>query len=104
MKLNFEKGGVCPCCGRHCSVDNLHCPKGRNYFGLEDTGAQHDRHRHFYDDTTVDGKAITMMLRCGHFLHHSAGEEPISLSCLSEEEKAVLISLLNKCLESWKHN
>ena len=25
---------VCPCCDRHCPVDNLHCPKGKEHFGI----------------------------------------------------------------------
>lgn len=25
----------CPCCDRHCPVENLHCGKGREYFGVE---------------------------------------------------------------------
>ena len=27
---------TCPCCDRHCPVDNLHCSKGRRHFGLSD--------------------------------------------------------------------
>lgn len=25
---------VCPCCGKHCPVDKLHCSKGKEHFGI----------------------------------------------------------------------
>lgn len=43
---------VCPCCDRHCPVDNLHCPKGKEHFGLpveegeREGRGEHGEHRH----------------------------------------------------------
>ena len=29
-----NENNVCPCCDHHCPADNLHCSKGKEYFGL----------------------------------------------------------------------
>lgn len=28
----MSEKGVCPCCGRHCTSNDLHCDRGREYF------------------------------------------------------------------------
>ena len=110
MNSNVDDKNVCPCCGRHCSVDNLHCPRGRAYFGIETDAGHEEKHPHHHGhdkaDMTIDDKVISLMRGCGHYLHHSMGEDSSSeqmLSCLSHEEKKELISLLKKCLQSWEN-
>lgn len=108
MNSNFDENKVCPCCGRHCSVDNLHCPRGRAHFGIEaEAGQEGHRHGHAHDraDMTIDDKVISLMRGCGHYLHHHMNEDISSeqmLSVLSNEEKKDLISLLKKCLHNWE--
>lgn len=41
MNQEFNNTGKCPCCGRHCSVDNLHCPRGQAHFGQEPEHSKH---------------------------------------------------------------
>lgn len=107
MNSNFDESNVCPCCGRHCNVDNLHCPRGRAHFGIEtEPGQEEHHHHHGHDraDMTIDDKVISLMRGCGHHLHHNMDENSSSeqmLSCLSPDEKKELISLLKKCLKSW---
>lgn len=81
----MEKENTCPCCGRHCPQDDLHCSRGRAYFGLEEAPAE-------------DG--VLMLLRkCGHLLHHGGVQ---STDVLTAEEKTVLEGLLQKLLDSWQ--
>jgi len=90
----------CPCCGRHCSVESLHCNRGRAHFGID--GVK-DRHRENIENS--DERLIVLLRRCGHFLHHNIGREgdtaPL-LSALTDDERATLESLLEKCLNSWQ--
>ncbi|MDY3920107.1 MAG: hypothetical protein SOZ59_14140 [Candidatus Limivivens sp.] len=47
---------------------------------------------------------IRLMRKCGHFLHHSAGEGEDSkklLSALSDQEIRELAALLEKCTRNW---
>lgn len=47
---------ICPCCGRHCSLDNPHCERGEQYARTgvilerdttgENDGAGHAHHGH----------------------------------------------------------
>lgn len=105
--MNSNENNVCPCCGRHCSIENLHCPRGRAHFGVEAKAGQGEHHHHEHDraDMTIDDKVISLMLGCGHHLHHNMGEDENSeqlLSFLTHEEKKELISLLKKCLQNWE--
>ena len=51
-----------------------------------------------------DGKELSLLRRCGHFLHHSAGTEDTAslLNALTTEERATLEGLLEKCLAHWE--
>lgn len=106
MSNNIESDNFCPCCGRHCPADDLHCPRGREYFGMEtDTSGRHDNaHHHGHSDTgmTIDDKVISLLLKCGHHLHHNTDRGNADISFLSEEEKHEFISLLKKCLKNWE--
>ena len=98
---------TCPCCGNHCSVEALKCPKGREHFGLGG-GEKQDRRQGNRppEPSTPEEKVIALLRKGGHYLHHNfgKGEQPDHaklLSALSEEEKASLTTLLEKCVESW---
>lgn len=56
---------------------------------------------------SAEDAAVVSLRRCGHFLHHSASGEQAKtnaelLAVLSEEEKAKLTELLQKCLKHWE--
>lgn len=85
----------CPCCDRHCPADRLSCPKGKAYF---------EEGEHRKEEMSPEDKAIVLLRKCGHFLHHSAGrgtDASFLMSALTEEERKELEILLEKCLESW---
>ena len=50
-------------------------------------------------------RMISLLRRCGHFLHHSMGPgadaAPLT-EALSAEERATLEGLLEKCLNHWE--
>ncbi|MGM9936483.1 MAG: hypothetical protein ACI38A_03980 [Candidatus Ornithomonoglobus sp.] len=116
MKTNYENNNTCPGCGRHCPVDDLHCPRGRQLLGIEGDPDERSYHGH-HNNSAVDERGhrgrhdggaeqdetIRLMLKCGHYLHHSADPAASGdlLSCLSESEKATLTALLKKCIENW---
>ncbi|MGN0564809.1 MAG: hypothetical protein ACI4LH_08720 [Candidatus Heritagella sp.] len=87
----------CPCCGRHCPREDLHCPRGGEYFGMK-TGVPGGA------GDIPQEKAILLLRKCGHFLHHSAGQGGAAplLDALTGEEKKTLETLLEKCLKSWQ--
>lgn len=88
----------CPCCGRHCPVDNLQCPRGRMHFGAEGGEAEQQRHK----PPKINDEAVALLLKCGHHLHHGPTENlDNALSFLSADEKGELTRLLNKCVEYW---
>lgn len=102
---------VCPQCGNQCPKDDLKCPRGMKYFGakMEAGGRAHSFARPTYEDLSampIDDAVITLMRKCGHYLHHSVGNgkdmNKELLSSLSEEEKSVLIELLQKCTRDWE--
>ena len=82
----------CPCCDKHCPVDKLSCGQGRRHFGMEKEEFPQER-------------MISLLRRCGHFLHHSMGPgadaAPLT-EALSSEERATLEGLLEKCLNHWE--
>lgn len=93
---------ICPICNRHCPVDDLHCHRGREYFGNSDGG-----HRQHNDrPMRPEEKMIVLLRKCGHFLHHNIGRDgdvsPL-INALSTEERATLETLLEKCLDSWQN-
>lgn len=101
---------ICPQCGNHCPKNDLRCPRGMRYFDMEMEagGRGHSFARPTYEDISampVDDAVITLMRKCGHYLHHSAGNgKDVNrklLSALSEEEKKALAALLQKCTQEW---
>ena len=46
-------------------------------------------------------RAITLLRRCGHFLHHNP-EVAVLPEALTEQERTQLESLLEKCLTLWQ--
>lgn len=85
---------TCPHCEKHCTVDNLRCHNGREYFGIKE-----ERHPAYPEE-----KMIALLRKCGHYLHHNVGRNgdvaPL-LSALSPEERSTLEALLEKCLNNW---
>ena len=101
MRRHSDNSEVCPNCGRHCTADNLHCPRGEAYFGLKTSkplipnGRPQDRIR---DET------VMLMLECGHTLHHGLMEQAENediLQFLSPDEKNELTLILKKCVNAW---
>lgn len=101
---------TCPCCGRHCPADDLHCDRGREHFGGEgESRGPHGAHAshgpHGPHESRPEEKALMLLRKCGHFLHHSgdaAGNPARLFSVLTEEERLQLETLLEKCLNSWQ--
>lgn len=61
------------------------------------------------ENTTINRRTMMAIRKCGHFLHHNAGpasglDEETLLAPLTDEEKEVLASLLEKCLNTWNKN
>lgn len=84
----------CPCCGKHCPVDHLSCPTGRAHFGIREEERP----------VNPEEKMILLLRKCGHFLHHSAGnggDTAALTNALTPEERTTLETLLEKCLASW---
>jgi len=101
MKQHLDNPNVCPHCKRHCSVDDLHCSRGRVYFGQEAEEFQHNKNR---KNINIKDEAVILMLKCGHLLHHGLRERAESediLYFLSSEEKNELMLILKKCIDVW---
>lgn len=52
----------CPCCPNHCSIDNLSCGKGKEYF---------NNNRSSTEPKTLNEQVIIDLRKCGHLLHHN---------------------------------
>lgn len=96
---------VCPLCDNHCPADHPRCPRGREHFGIKEEGPAH--HGPGAEPKTPEEKLLMLLRKCGHHLHHNLGhgeavDSAEMLKALSAEEKATLISLLEKCLHSWQ--
>ncbi|MGN0107372.1 MAG: hypothetical protein ACI4A5_06735 [Hominilimicola sp.] len=108
MKQNKNTEGICPCCGRHCPAEDLHCPRGRSYFGAgndENRGNQH--HCDGRASVEIKDETVRLLLKCGHTLHHGLREKAAKediLSFLSPEEKDDLTALLEKCIKNWDNH
>lgn len=103
MNLKKDSENLCPCCGRHCSADDLHCQRGKEYFSAG-SGGNHKNQppQHTHHMPRINDETVVLLLKCGHYLHHDLPEETEGiLSFLSEEEKNELTRLLNKCLDNW---
>lgn len=98
--MNEEKN--CPCCPNHCSIDNLSCGRGRQYFDGENKEEHgHKSHHEAKDESlmSLEEKVLYKMHRCGHALHHSNGS--MNLDFLTNEEKQTLVKILSKCIDNW---
>ncbi len=101
MKSHFNSNNVCPCCGRHCAADNLHCSRGKSYFGQE-TEQTNEKGRY---NGNIKDETVMLLLKCGHLLHHGLRERAENediLQFLSPEEKKELTMLLKKCIDTWE--
>lgn len=99
------EANVCPGCENHCPQDQLRCPKGLKHFG--DSGRMAGGPSHGEADLSrlsPDEAVIQLMRKCGHYLHHSAGQVDSGalLSALSDDEKRQLVALLDKCAKNWQ--
>lgn len=111
IKETVLAGGekVCLRCHNHCSVDQLHCSKGKEDFGLPtDKNARHNNGEKPLDekDMTLDEIVLALMRQCGHFLHHNIEHkeniDTLKLDFYTEQEKRELIQLLKICLNKWR--
>jgi hypothetical protein len=104
--MNSSENKNCPCCGRHCGLDDLHCERGRAYFGVNGGAEERNHHPHFHahgrEDMTIDDKLISLLRDCGHYLHHAEGGHELTAG-LSDEDKKELIMLLKKCMINARH-
>lgn len=103
MKPQFDSHEACQICGRHCLPDDLHCPRGKAYFGQKTEEMQHSKER---QGVNSKDETVMMMLKCGHFLHHGLRERAESediLAFLSSDEKTELTAILKKCINEWEN-
>lgn len=101
-KNNMEKQN-CPQCPNHCPANALRCGRGRAWLKQREE-----------DGSGESEELYGLMRRCGHYLHHSAGqghgreqkqgnhEKDRLFDALNEEEKDCLKDLLKKLLDSWE--
>lgn len=88
----------CPCCPNHCSVDNLSCGRGRNYFGKENMKENMEA-----EPKTLEEQIVSDLRKCGHLLHHNRDLNVADiLSGFSEEELNQFHELLARFYESAK--
>lgn len=98
--MNIE---ICTCCPKDCTKENLHCPRGKQHFGII-FDANNNFHQQNHKNMSLDDKVITLMKICGHHLHHKENlDHEELLSCLNTNEKKQLFSLLMQCVESWNY-
>lgn len=91
----------CPCCNNHCPKDALHCKEGRAHFGIPEPQDPPVGPR----PAAANDDVVTLLRKCGHFLHHSfghGGDTSALLAALTPEEQETLRTLLRKCLEAWQ--
>lgn len=107
-------GQTCPNCDRHCPVENLRCGRGREYFGVSEPSDDNRRehrhpihegrsgyeHRHGHEQRENEPKAIGLLRRCGHLLHHGMGDPSALVDSLTDRELDTLERLLEKCLNN----
>lgn len=96
----MENEKVCPECENHCPVDQLRCSNGRRHFGIQ-------REEKNISTLSADEALMQLLRKCGHYLHHNVGhgekaDTGALFGNLSEEEKKILVLLLQKGTQSWK--
>ena len=92
---------TCPNCGRHCPVSNLHCDRGREYFGIaepERNNACGHGYEHGRGGRDEGPRAVQLLRECGHLLHHGRATGEDLLAPLTARERQTLERLLEKCL------
>lgn len=110
MNTNVNMDGQCHGCDNHCPADKLKCPRGMEYFGInngsEERGRRFNPAEQDILKMSADDALIMLMRKCGHYLHHNAGQNANVnnsdlLSSLSDTEKDIMILLLQKCVRNW---
>ena len=89
----------CPQCENHCPVEDLKCGEGRSCFGIEKGDRREAR------PERPEERMITLLRKCGHYLHHSVGPDAdlsAMVNVLSPDERATPERLLEKCLGKWQ--
>lgn len=124
---------VCPGCGRHCALNDVHCERGREYArtgvlparnareeGGRDGHGGHDGHggrRHAeqgaaYHELPLESKLAMSIRELGHAIRRqedgSQGEQAAAFhrevfSCLGEDEKSALLTYMEKVCRSMHH-
>ncbi|MBQ8641110.1 MAG: hypothetical protein IJ480_02740 [Clostridia bacterium] len=106
---------LCPCCGRHCYLDDLQCERGMEY---AQTGVipprrpkpdgngekrQMPEKKRQYLALDRDGKLIWNLRELGAALSETETDAEMQLACLREEDRADLLMLLEKLKHSLHH-
>lgn len=118
---------LCPCCNRHCYLDEPRCERGEEYAKTgvipprkpKPEGGQgkkpHTEMKKIYRSLDQDSKLVWMLRRMGNTtdnLAWDAQSEPDEgsreknselFACLREEDKKDLLMLLEKVSHSWHH-
>lgn len=84
----------CHYCYRHCSIINLHCPRGK------DTFQQKEAKETRITNSSMEEKIIILLRRCTHFLHYYQGNKNLIhlLTSFDVKKQHELILLLEKYL------
>lgn len=108
---------LCPCCMRHCYLDDLHCPREKEY---KETGVIPPRKprpegagenkrpneaKMKYIAMNKDEKLVFSIMNAGELLsalNENERSEAV-LSCLREEDRNDLLMLLEKLRHSLHH-
>ena len=104
----------CPCCGRHCSLDDLHCDRGREYVKTgviperKDDHKKDENKKHVskeeYDALSVEDRIIFNLSNVGRALsHHGENIKDNVLNGLDDNERASLLALLEKMAQNSPH-
>lgn len=107
---------LCPCCGRHCYLDEVQCERGAEY---KETGVIPPRKprpdgngerkkpsekKMQYLALDRDGKLLWNLREMGSTLSENENPNTDELfGCLRDEDRADLLMLLEKLKHSWHH-
>lgn len=90
----MEESKYCPCCGRHCDLNQPHCERGEEYArtGVIVEGMHHHNKKNFhnmkdYDTLDIDNKLIINLRDLAHgmrFLYEGKGSQKRILIILNE--------------------
>lgn len=118
---------LCPCCNRHCYLDDVQCERGEQYAATgvipprkpKPEGSQekkpHSEMKKIYRSLDQDSKLVWMLRRMGSTAQALAWDaqcEPDEMSqkensklfaCLRAEDRKDLLMLLEKVSHSWHH-